>query len=71
VPRIYPHCRSQTNLGSSLNAEGPVYNGEVGCLVQNTRSWVITGFNAMAVNDWVRVVGFIDLPSTHSTLGGG
>lgn len=60
-----------TNLGSSLNAEGAVYNGEVGCLVQNTRSWVITGFNAMTAGTWVKVVGFIDMPSTNGYLGGG
>lgn len=27
IPRIYPHCRSMTNLGSALVAEGTDYNG--------------------------------------------
>lgn len=27
IPRIYPHCRSMTNLGSTLYAQGTSYNG--------------------------------------------
>lgn len=27
VPRIYPHCRSMTNLGSKLYAQGTTYSG--------------------------------------------
>jgi hypothetical protein len=27
VPRIYPHCRSMTNLGSKLYAQGATYSG--------------------------------------------
>jgi hypothetical protein len=71
VPMVYPHCRSVTGMGSALNAQGSTNNGEIGCLVQNNYSWVITGFNAMTVNDWVIVVGFIDLPSSNGYIGGG
>lgn len=66
IPRIYPHCRSMTNLGSKLYAEGSTYNGEVGCLVQNTRQWVITGFAALTGGSVVKIVGFVDLPLTQS-----
>lgn len=27
VPRVYPHCRSMTNLGSNLYPQGAVYSG--------------------------------------------
>jgi hypothetical protein len=72
IPRIYPHCRSMTNLGSLLYAQGTSYNGEIGCLVQNTRQWVITGFNALSGGSVVRIVGKIDLPVSQSGwIGGG
>ena len=60
-----------TNLGSAISAQGSSYNGEIGCLVQNTRSWVLTGFNAIAVGTLVKVVGMIDLPSTSGSIGAG
>lgn len=55
-----------TNLGSQLYAQGTAYNGEVGCLVQNTRQWVITGFNALNGGSTVKIVGKIDLPTSQS-----
>lgn len=62
IPRIYPHCRSMTNLGSALYAHGSTnYDGEVGCLVQNVRHWVITGFNALPAGSYVSIVGLIDI----------
>ena len=71
IPRIYPHCRSMTNLGSALYAQGTSYNGEIGCLVQNTRQWVITGFNALGGGSYVVIIGQIDLPSSNGYIGGG
>lgn len=60
-----------TNLGSALYAQGTSYNGEVGCLVQNTRQWAITGFNALNGGSTVKIVGYIDLPSSYHYLGAG
>lgn len=71
IPRIYPHCRSMTNLGSTLYAQGTSYNGEIGCLVQNTRHWVLTGFNALNGGSYVVIVGQIDLPSSSGWIGAG
>jgi hypothetical protein len=72
IPRIYPHCRSMTNLGSALVAEGTSYNGEVGCLVQNTRQWVITGFSALTAPAAIKIAGWIDLPASQSSwIGAG
>lgn len=72
VPKAYPHCRSMTTLGSILTAEGGSYNGEIGCLVQNTRSWVITGFNQLPAGSKVILAGYIDFPSSSSVyLGAG
>lgn len=48
IPQAYPHCRSMISQGSVLYAQGQTYNGEIGCMVQNTRSWVITSFQAVA-----------------------
>lgn len=48
IPLAYPHCRSMISQGSVLYAQGQAYNGEIGCMVQNTRSWVITSFQAVA-----------------------
>jgi hypothetical protein len=71
VPRIYPHCRSMNNLGSALTAIGATENGEIGCLVQGTRSWVITGFSQLAAGSTVIIVGLIDLPSSYGYIGYG
>ena len=71
VPKIYPHCRSMANLGSTLDAEGGSTNGEIGCMVQNTRQWVITGFNALPASSYVVIVGLIDLPNSNGYLGAG
>jgi hypothetical protein len=60
-----------TNLASTLYAQGTggTYNGEVGCLVQNTRQWVITGFNALPGSSLVKIVGKIDLPTSYPSSG--
>jgi len=61
VPTVYPHCRSMTNLNSAASVGGASYSGEVGCLVQTTnsgsKSWVITGFNALAGSSYIAIVG--------------
>ena len=57
-----------TNLGSQLYAQGAgsTFDGEIGCLVQNTRQWYITGFNALSAGSTVRIAGKIDLPTSQS-----
>ena len=50
VPQVKPHCRSAVTLGSELNGDPtgkPSVNveGDVGCLIQNDYSWVITSFD--------------------------
>lgn len=50
VPSIKPHCRSAVSLGSELMGDPsgkPATNvqGDVGCLIQNDYSWVITSFD--------------------------
>ena len=37
--------------------------GEIGCIVKNTRTWVITGFAALAANSRVVIYGQVDMPS--------
>ena len=71
VVAAYPHCRSMTNINSVLYAEGGNENGEIGCLVQNTRSWVITSFATLAASSRVHLMGYIDLRTTHGYLGTG
>ena len=72
VPKAYPHCRSMTNIGSVLTAEGGSENGEIGCLVQNTKNWVITGFDTLAAGSKVILEGDIDMPTSSNVyLGAG
>ena len=60
------------NRGSALLAQGSTqFNGEIGCLVQNTRSWVITGFNLLPASSTVIIVGYIDFPNIAGTVGTG
>jgi hypothetical protein len=77
VPSIKPHCRSAVSMGSQLyghNTGKPATNrqGEIGCLVQNTYSWLITSFEELPANSNVMISGVIDLPTAlTSTLGTG
>ena len=53
VPSIKPHCRSAVTLGSVLYGDPtgkPATNvqGDVGCLVENDYSWIITSFDELA-----------------------
>ena len=50
VPSIKPHCRSAVTMDSQLYGDPtgkPASNiqGEVGCLVQDSYSWLITSFD--------------------------
>lgn len=46
--------------------------GEVGCYVQNTYSWIITGNDALPANSQVYISGVIDMPTVATTsLGTG
>ena len=64
-------------MGSALNGYNtgkPTVNveGEVGCLVQNTYSWIITGFDALLAGSQVKIFGLIDFPTTATySLGMG
>lgn len=64
-------------MSSSLNGYNtgkPSVNveGEVGCTVQNTYSWIITGFDTLAAGSQVQIYGFIDFPTVPlNTLGMG
>jgi hypothetical protein len=64
-------------LGSALNGYNtgkPSVNveGEIGCLVQNTYSWIITGFDVLAAGSQVKIYGLIDFPTTAvNSLGMG
>lgn len=77
VPAIKPHCRSAVTLSSALNGYKtgkPSVNveGEIGCLVQNTYSWLITGFDALPAGSQVNIYGFIDFPTVAvNSLGMG
>ena len=71
------HCRSVVTMGSALNG----YNsgkgisnveGEVGCTVQNSYSWIITGFDTLSAGSQVIIYGMIDFPTAAvNTLGMG
>ncbi len=56
------------NAGKSVaNVEG-----WVGCLVQNTYSWLITSYDTLAAGSQVKIKGKIDFPTAFtSTLGTG
>jgi hypothetical protein len=77
VPIIRPHCRSVVTLGSQLQGYPtgkPATNieGDVGCQVQNTYSWLITGYDTLPSNSQVSIVGSIDLPTVQTaSLGMG
>ena len=46
--------------------------GDVGCLVQNDYSWVITSFDTLPAGSVVKVVGVVDLPLEQTvSLGTG
>lgn len=77
VPNIKTHCRSAVTMGSQLygqNTGKPATNiqGEVGCYVQNTYSWIITGNDALPADSQVYISGVIDMPTiTTTSLGTG
>ncbi len=44
----------------------------MGCIVQNTYSWVITSYETLPANSQINIVGSIDLPTVQTaTLGMG
>ena len=71
VPAAYPHCRSMTGQGSNLFAQDGSENGEIGCLVQTSRTWVITEFAELSAGSTVIIMGYIDLPGSYGNLGTG
>ena len=47
------------------NTGKPTLNvqGEIGCLVQNSYSWIITGFDTLPAGSQVIIYGTIDFPT--------
>jgi hypothetical protein len=64
-------------LGSSLSGDPtgkPSVNvqGEIGCSVQNSYSWIITSFDTLASGSQVKIFGQIDFPTVlTASLGTG
>ena len=73
VTIVQPHCRSSiTTTGAPVLLVGKAgTTGEVGCTVQNTNKWVITGFQEIAAGSTILVKGVVDLPSVDGTVGAG
>lgn len=67
-PNIYAHCRSAVSSGSTLVSAAGANIPHVGCRVQNTRSWVITGFADLSPGV-VKIQGLVDLPTAAGTSG--
>lgn len=68
ITGIRSHCRSAVAAGSKLYSQGGAY-GEIGCMLQSGRSWVITGFQALAAGSVVIISGKIDIPNTSGSIG--
>lgn len=49
----------------------PGASGEIGCMVQNTNKWVITGFADVAAGTTIIIRGQVDLPQVVGTIGMG
>ncbi|KAL4462636.1 hypothetical protein ABPG74_000466, partial [Tetrahymena malaccensis] len=62
IPSIQSHCRSSITIGSGLQQASGNY-GNVGCLVQDTNSWVIYGFQNVNPLTNIKISGIIDLPT--------
>ena len=77
MPSIKPHCRSAVSMGSQLygmKTGKPALNrqGEIGCLVQNSYSWLITSYDELPAGSTVMIAGVIDFPTIlTNTLGTG
>lgn len=77
VAAIKPHCRSAVSVNSALygyNTGKPAVNveGEIGCYVQNTYSWIITGFDVVPAGSTITIYGKVDFPLyATSTMGMG
>ena len=68
VPSIKPHCRSAVTMGSQLmgdpSGKPPInVQGDVGCLIQNSYSWVITSFDELPAGSQIKIWGKMDLPT--------
>lgn len=55
------------NLGSKLYAQNLNYNGEIGCSVQSSNTWVLTSFQALSTNSRVIIMGYIDIGGSVNT----
>lgn len=68
ITNIQPHCRSVVSNSSMLYGKAGV-TGSIGCQVQNTNKWVITGFQEVNPSTNVIIRGTIDLPSVSGSIG--
>jgi hypothetical protein len=60
-------------VGSQLFPKASTGSGQIGCEVQwsnNLRSWVITGFDDIPANTFIRIYGIIDIPVDTSLTTG-
>ncbi|KAL4505213.1 hypothetical protein ABPG72_016280 [Tetrahymena utriculariae] len=62
IPSIQSHCRSSITVGSGLQQASGNY-GNVGCLVQDTNTWVIYGFQNVNPLTNIKISGIIYLPT--------
>lgn len=53
--------------GSQLYAQNGNFNGEIGCLVQLTRTWVITEFAALPAGSRVIIMGQVDIAGSSGS----
>ena len=67
---MQPHCRSSVSNTSLLYAKAGL-TGEIGCQVQNTNKWVITGFSEVAAGTTILIKGIVDLPGVSGSIGTG
>ena len=64
-------------MGSELYGDDPEKSianvqGDIGCLVQNDYSWIITSFAAVSAGAHIMVTGIIEFPSEQTaSLGTG
>lgn len=66
-PTVYAHCRSAVSSGSLMYSIAGNNIPYIGCQVQNSRNWVITGFQQLAASTLVKIQGWVDLPTTATT----
>ncbi|KRW99610.1 hypothetical protein PPERSA_03411 [Pseudocohnilembus persalinus] len=67
--KVYPRCRSAINHATPSQLYNTVgdYVGDLDCQVQNTYTWVLTGFKDLTSGDTVAIVGYAKNPASALT----